>query len=127
MESLGYEFTQVLYDNLTDLYTKTGQELMQQCPDYLESKEFTPKKLVWTEPAAPNDSIRYDHIIAETPFGRFLITWKSWKPYHYYCVDEAPWGEGIYSLGIYSEGNSLEDAKAACELQWKIHLKDCMS
>ena len=34
----------------------------------------------WTEPKKPTDGVSfYDHTIAETPIGRMIIEWKSWK------------------------------------------------
>ncbi|MBD3844233.1 hypothetical protein IED13_00885 [Bosea sp. SSUT16] len=44
-------------------------------------------ELVWTEPAPPNGkSCFYDHVLAETPFGKFSIEWKSWKAHDTYAV-----------------------------------------
>jgi hypothetical protein len=37
------------------------------------------KPLVWSTNRKPNEDCRYDHCIAETPFGRFVIGWRSWK------------------------------------------------
>jgi hypothetical protein len=65
--------------------------------------------LQWTESMPPNNECHYDHCIAETPFGRFLITWKSWKDYDSPTVDETPWGDW------YSAFNSVDEAKAACQ------------
>ena len=53
-------------------------------------------RLIWTEPAPPGNGCYYDHAIAETPFGRFLLTWKSWKDDPGYGFDETPWGEVEY-------------------------------
>lgn len=34
----------------------------------------------WTEPKKSTDGVSfYDHTIAETPIGRMIIEWKSWK------------------------------------------------
>ena len=34
----------------------------------------------WTEPEGPTKEIsHYDHTICETPLGRMIIEWKSWK------------------------------------------------
>lgn len=34
----------------------------------------------WTEPKPPTTNMSYyDHTIAETPLGRMIIEWKSWK------------------------------------------------
>jgi hypothetical protein len=65
--------------------------------------------LQWTESMPPNNECRYSHCIAETPFGRFLITWKSWKDYDTPTVDETPWGDW------YGAFNSVDEAKAACQ------------
>lgn len=52
--------------------------------------------LSWSEPAGPNDECMYDHVIATTPFGRFLLTWKGWKKTPSYSFDETPWDhEGL--------------------------------
>lgn len=63
--------------------------------------------LKWSEPAAPNDEIRYDHVIAHTPFGRILITWKSWKPHSPYTIDEQP---GV-NPQAYAAHSTLQKAK----------------
>lgn len=65
--------------------------------------------LQWTDNMPPSETCRYDHCIAKTPFGRFLITWKSWKEYDSPTVDETPWG------GWFGAFNSVDDAKAACQ------------
>lgn len=41
----------------------------------------------WTEPRKPTEGVSfYDHVIAETPIGRMIIEWKSWKDNDDYCV-----------------------------------------
>jgi len=52
--------------------------------------------LIWSDIQQPNDSCAYTHIIAETEFGRFLLTWKGWKPDPDYGFDETPWNEIHY-------------------------------
>ncbi len=52
--------------------------------------------LEWAAPSEPNDECHYNHPKAETPFGRFLLTWKGWKDSPEYGFDETPWGEGEY-------------------------------
>lgn len=54
------------------------------------------KKLKWSEISEPNDICCYTHTYADTPFGRFLLTWKSWKTYFDAGFDETPWGEIAY-------------------------------
>lgn len=73
--------------------------------------------LEWTMPAAPNDIHHYNHTIAETPFGRFLLTWKGWKDYPAYGFDETPWG------GVEYHGwGTVEEAQewAAQEMERRI-------
>lgn len=53
-------------------------------------------KLTWTEPSSPNNECHYNHTQANTPFGRFLLTWKGWKDYQDFGFDETPWGEVVY-------------------------------
>ena len=53
-------------------------------------------KLNWSTPSPPNEKYHYDHTIAETPFGRFLLTWKGWKDNPGYGFDETPWNEIEY-------------------------------
>jgi hypothetical protein len=44
--------------------------------------------LHWSDHKKPTNGIPYDHIIAETPFGRTLITWKGWKEHDSPTIDE---------------------------------------
>jgi hypothetical protein len=75
--------------------------------------------LQWTENRQPNEECRYSHCIAETPFGRFLITWKGWKRYDDPTVDETPWGDWY---GVF---NSVDEAKAACQREFDVKVKAC--
>ncbi len=47
-------------------------------------------KLLWSEPQEPDENIRYNHIKADTHFGRILITWKGWKDDCDATVEEHP-------------------------------------
>ena len=76
-------------------------------------------RLQWTDNMPPSEACRYDHCIAETPFGRFLITWKGWKEYDSPTVDETPWGDW------YAAFNSVDDAKAACQQGMNERLTRC--
>jgi hypothetical protein len=77
--------------------------------------------LQWTENMPASEECRYDHCIAQTPFGRFLITWKSWKAYDgpTVDVDETPWGAWRMSF------NSVGEAKAACQREFDKSLEAC--
>jgi len=68
------------------------------------------KPLVWTEQRKPNNDCSYNHCIAETPFGRFLLTWKGWKeqPADSMGFDETPWGDVWYGYWGSVEGAQKE-------------------
>lgn len=76
--------------------------------------------LEWTAPAKPNSECHYDHVIAETPFGRFLITWKSWKDYDSPTIDETPWGD------YFGVGADVNDAKAMAEAEYQQRVLACL-
>ncbi len=79
--------------------------------------------LVWDTPASPDgDKSFYDHVMAETPFGRILIEWKSWKDYPTYTI-QMPWfpPDGLLF------GNSLEDAKIVAQNSFNNKLNQCVA
>lgn len=78
-------------------------------------------RLKWTEVAPPCEECRYHHVSAQTPFGRFLITWKGWKDYPSYDVEEAPWTDQWW----YS-GSDLDDAKMAAETEMNKRIQECL-
>ena len=63
------------------------------------------KQIQWSEVRQPDDDCCYTHVIGETPFGRFLITWKGWKESPSFDVEESPWDVWVGS------GYDLENAK----------------
>lgn len=77
-------------------------------------------KLYWTEERKPNDFCRYNHTMADTHFGKFLLTWKGWKdePYYGMGFDETPWGEAWYG-----NWNTAAEAIAAAEEKYAMLLK----
>jgi len=77
-------------------------------------------QLEWSAHRPPDEQCRYDHTEAETPFGRFLITWKGWKEYSRPTIDEAPWGD------IYESFSSVAEAKAAAESQFSSRVLLCL-
>lgn len=105
----------VVYDTKSNSLVKHRSELGRILDQALLAPEVKP--LVWTSPAPPNEMVRYDHVIAETPFGRFLITWKGWKESDSPTIDETPWGEwgGAFT--------TVEQAMAAAEAAFtkRIH------
>lgn len=67
--------------------------------------------LTWTDPASGKEGVStYDHVIAETPLGRILLEWKSWKKYDAPC-GQMPWDEMVH-------GHDLPSAKAAAQTAW---------
>lgn len=77
--------------------------------------------LLWTQESKPTKSVPYTHIMALTPFGRFLITWKGWKDDPSPTIDETPWGE---FGGIFLD---VESAKKAAEDQYAKRVADCVA
>jgi hypothetical protein len=71
---------------------------------------MTSINLSWTAPQEANEKIRYNHTIAETPFGRFVLTWKGWKDYPIYGFDETPW-DGVEYHGWMSVGEAQQWAE----------------
>jgi hypothetical protein len=66
--------------------------------------------LAWSDEKPPQEEgCRYNHVTAETPFGRFLISWKGWKTYPGYTIDEGPVACNFYT------GDSLEESKAEAQ------------
>lgn len=79
------------------------------------------KPLLWTETIPPDDSCRYHHVSAQTPFGRFLITWKEYKTISSHDIEETPWGEGGGSFF------DLDSAKLAAEQTFYAKVKECFA
>jgi hypothetical protein len=75
-------------------------------------------QLTWSEHRKPCEEVRYDHHIAETPFGRFVLTWKGWKENPAsdggIGFDETPWGEVWYD-----DWHTPQDAMQAAEVELK--------
>ena len=80
-------------------------------------------KLNWSKPSPPCSGCCYDHVIGETPFGRFLLTWKSWKePWNMGMgFDETPWGEVIYD-----GWDSVEEAQLWAESEMRKRCKELL-
>lgn len=73
--------------------------------------------LQWSEIGEPCEEVRYHHVTAHTPFGRFLITWKGWKKYDAPTIDESPWGD------LYGNFTTVEEAKAWAEQEYTRRLQ----
>jgi hypothetical protein len=72
--------------------------------------------LSWSEERQPCEECRYNHYIAETPFGRFLISWKGWKDHFAVTADETPFGDWFECW------NSVEEAKSGCQSEYNRRL-----
>lgn len=59
----------------------------------------------WTEPKSATEGVSfYDHTIAETPIGKVIIEWKSWKDSPSYDVGiEGEWIGVSYDLDTAKE------------------------
>lgn len=104
MEQVGKAHDTVIQANTQREWVKTVDDT---------SGEF---KLDWTDTQPANDEIGYAHVIAKTPFGRILITWKSHKQYDSPTIDEAPWYSDADSTFLM--GNDVEDTKRLAEREF---------
>ena len=78
------------------------------------------KPLQWSNVREPNELVRYHHVIAETPFGMFLITWKGWKERDTPTVDASPCGD------VFIAGVDLEDTKRLAEEEYRKCVIACL-
>lgn len=74
-------------------------------------------RLEWSAEMNPNSECGYNHVTAQTPFGRILITWKGWKDYPSPTVDEHP-VEGYFYVG-----HDVKDAKENAESAYFAAMK----
>lgn len=76
-------------------------------------------KLSWTEPKPPGGKSHYDHVEAKTPFGTYMITWKSWKDHGDYCIE--------FGGDFLTVGNDLPDSKETAQKDFEKRLVACQS
>ncbi len=70
-------------------------------------KDAKASALVWSSEHEANESIRYNHVLADSPLGQFSIEWKGWKDHDAY---------GVYLDGDYLDSdNDLDEAKLIAE------------
>jgi hypothetical protein len=62
----------------------------------------------------------YDNWLGETPFGKILIIWKSWKDYPNACLVEFP-GE------FQANSQDQDDLKAECEIEFARRCKEALA
>ena len=90
------------------------------------------KPLEWSGPTKPNDSCRYYHVRAVTPFGALSIEWKSWKDHDSMDIHfdgEFIMGGAAVSIRQDAEqfAASLSEAKEVATAWWQSKLRDCLS
>lgn len=74
-------------------------------------------KLVWSEPRKPGPDCHYDNTEAQTPFGTYQITWKSWKDYPGFNIDF----QGNYVMTY----DTLDEAKEAAQADFDERRARC--
>lgn len=79
-------------------------------------------RLEWTDPTSPNNECHYNHCIADTPFGRFLLTRKGWKDDPGYGFDETPWG-----IVEYRGWGSIEAAQEWAAQEMSRRIEQCLN
>lgn len=85
----------------------------------MSQNQMLPKKLAWSEDKQPNEYCPYNHAVAQTPFGRILITWKGWKEDVGAYVEEFPGGyQGPYAPDV-------AQTKVEVEREWERLLRLC--
>ena len=61
--------------------------VVNKLPIHSVSNQCAEESMKWTEPTEGTEGVSYyDHVIAETPIGRMIIEWKSWKDQPSYDV-----------------------------------------
>ena len=53
-------------------------------------------KLIWSLTQEPNEKVHYNHVYAETPFGRIVIRWVLWRGSLSYDIEEMPGHDDRY-------------------------------
>lgn len=79
---------------------------------------ITVRPLIWSEPAKPNDTCRYDHVIAQTPIGTYSIEWKSWKEFD----DRTLFLDGEFL----DNGPDIYQSKAKAEAHYRAKVFACL-
>ena len=76
------------------------------------------KELIWSKDYPPDNSCRYNHILASTHFGSYLISWKGWKDRPEFSVEfDGEWLHSFYSL---------DEAKSYCQSDFKDLVEGCL-
>jgi hypothetical protein len=98
---------------MQDEARRTARAVLARYGTPANQPEPVAAKLAWSKEREPCDECRYNHCIAETPFGRILISWKGWKGCPQITPDEVPWDDPWFPVW-----SDLEQAKAECEAEY---------
>lgn len=74
--------------------------------------------LKWSEVRTPCEDCAFDHVVSETPFGRFLIAWDGEDGNDWVSIRETPWGEW---------GGATSDLNFAKSLAWGLWIGKLMA
>lgn len=74
---------------------------------YRQQGDTKTSALVWSREYEANETIRYNHVLADSPLGQFSIEWKGWKEHDSYCT----YIGGHYLYSAYD----LDEAKLIAE------------
>jgi hypothetical protein len=80
------------------------------------------KQIIWTEVREPNKECSYTHTIGETPFGRFIMTWKGWKEDFIPSMDETPWGEFAIP-----DGNNVDECRQWAQREFEKRMMEMIN
>lgn len=78
------------------------------------------KPLLWTDPKPPGGKSHYDHVEAETPFGTYMVTWKSWKDGGDFFIE---FGAG--AMEFVTVASNLAEAKEVAQKDFEKRLAAC--
>ena len=99
--------TKDIYTKHKERYKAREQRDKLANPVQVFDKDTKTSVLVWSNEHEANESIRYNHVLADSPLGKFSIEWKGWKDHDSYC---------IYVDGYYLDyANNLDEAKLIAE------------
>lgn len=100
-----------------ETYHKDAMNILTAAAPYMSGVKV--KQLEWSEVSEPNENIRYTHITANSPLGKWSIEWKSWKKYD----DKTIFLDGNF---ISNGGDSLESATATAQADFERRVRECL-
>jgi hypothetical protein len=87
---------------------------------------FDNVKIAWGKilrPGESNPPVPYDHVWGETPFGKILVTWKSWilQPVYTLTVDESPFD---FDISQWQHCKSVKECLDVIEVLYRKKLAE---